>query len=147
MTNFGMEGFGEESADVFRGGETAAPLSIGALIDTFVSCKNEYEELQAQAKSVKDSMDNLEAHILTLMEEAGVSQTGTAKATVTKKVAMHGKVTDMGALLSWCVENGRQDMIQKRVSDLAFREVFEQTGSYPDGTDAFVESKITITRR
>lgn len=147
MTNFGMEGFGEEAPDVFRGGETPAPLSIGALIDSFVEEKNIYESMQADAKVQKDFMDTLEAKILTAMEEAGVSQTGTTRATVTKKTAMHGKVTDMAALLAWCVDNGRQDMIQKRVSDPAFREVFDQTGAYPDGTDAFTESKITITRR
>lgn len=122
-------------------------LPIGDLIDLFVSRKNEYEAASKAAKMLKEDMDALEYRILTAMEDAGVERTGTARATVTRKVDLHGKVTDMDAFMAWCVENHRPDMIQKRISDPAFREVFEQTGEYPPGTDGYTEAKVTITRR
>lgn len=122
-------------------------LPIGGLIDSFVARKNEYETVYAQLKAIKADMDAIEYKILTAMEDAGVDRTGTSKATVTRKVDLHGKVTDMEAFMEWCVANGRADMVQKRISDPAFREVFAQQGAYPPGTDGYMEAKVTITRR
>lgn len=133
--------------DVFQLENETALVPIGDLIDLFVSRKNEYEAASKVAKALKEDMDALEYRILMAMEEAGVERTGTTRATVTRKVDLHGKVTDMDAFMSWCVETGRTDMVQKRISDPAFREVYEQSGEYPPGTDGYMEAKVTITRR
>lgn len=122
-------------------------LSIGSLIDSYVARKNACEDLSAQLKAMEAEKDAIEYKILTAMEDAGIDRTGNSKATVTRKVDLYGKITDMAAFMGWCVANGRPDMVQKRISDPAFREVYTQQGEYPPGTDGFMKAKITITRR
>jgi len=125
----------------------ADALSIGDTVDKYVYLKNEYDDLNARVKEMKDTLDAWAKVILNKMTEAGVSATGTEKARVAKKTELYGNIQDMQAFVQFCADNGRADMIQKRVGLAAYREWVDQNASYPDGTEAYFQDSVTITRK
>lgn len=122
-------------------------LSLGDTIDQYVVLKNEIDALNKQITDKKEQLDRYSQLIISRMNDAGVDQTATASARVVKKTELQGNVKDMEALVRFCADNGRTDMIQRRISAPAFREYFEQNGMYPDGTDGYYQEKVTVTRK
>jgi len=125
----------------------ADELSIGDTIDRYVYLKNEYDDLNSRVKEMKGTLDSWSKVVLNKMTEAGVASTGTDKARVVKKTELYGNIQDMQAFVQFCADNGRADMIQKRVGLAAYREWVDQNGAYPDGTDAYFQDSVTITRK
>lgn len=55
-------------------------------------------------------------------------------------------VSDMEAFVSWCYENNRVDMIQKRVASKTCNDYIEETNEVPAGISMYSETKIGFRR-
>ena len=120
------------------------------LEDRLTNLFNLREDLRAidkQRAAVQEDFDRLEYEIIQEMGDLGLSNAGVEACTVSIKYEKYPKVDDMEAFVNWCSDNGRSDMIQKRVSKTAFDEYFSQSNEYPDGVETYDKVTLNMRRR
>jgi len=122
-------------------------MNMGEKIDQLFDLRARKKELQTKLKDLNKEIQSLEYEIIENMEDTGLDKVSTDSGTVSMKVELYPSVDDQEAFIEWCYENGRPDMIQKRVSSRAFREYFEETGEFPEGVKAYDRKKLNIRRK
>lgn len=109
--------------------------------------KDNKERLNEQLKAINTEIEQYEREIIDEMETDGVDKvsiTGVGTASVTVKD--YPQVEDMDAFVAWCYENGRSDMIQKRVSSTAYNQYVQEENLLPDGTKVYTKSTLSFRR-
>jgi hypothetical protein len=122
-------------------------LNLGAKVDELYELRVKKDELNAQLTEINKQIDALEYQILQDMETAGVDSVKSNLATATMKVKLYPQVKDMEALVAWANENGKPEILQRRVSEGVFKDFYEETGAYPDGVDAFQKTTLNFRKR
>jgi len=116
-------------------------------IEKLYNLRKEKEQLQARIKDINSEMEGIETQVLRFMEEEGMDKIATTLATVSRTVKMHASVEDITALVNWAHENGRPDIVQKRISQKVFDEVFLETGEMPEGTKTYNKETLGFRKK
>lgn len=99
--------------------------TIAELIDEFVATKNKREELQNEVKGCTEKMGRIEADIMELMSQAGISQAASDKASCTMRQAQHPVIEDWQIFYDYVAKTKQFELLHKRLSSQAFRERWE----------------------
>jgi predicted transcriptional regulator len=121
--------------------------NLGELLERLAGLKDQMDEINTTKSDLQKEIDQLEFQVISEMERNGVDKTTCNRATASLKIKMCPQIKDMDSLLRWCYENNRPDMLQKRVSDTAFKEFYEENNEYPDGIDTYEKKTINFRRR
>ena len=121
-------------------------LDFGVKIEELYDLRVRKEELTSQLSEVNKSIDSLEYGLIELLEEAGLDKARSNHGTATLKVELYPQIKDHETFVKWCVDNGKTDMLQKRVSTTSFKEYFNQNNMYPDGVDAYNKKSISFRK-
>lgn len=119
----------------------ASRAAIGKTIDKIFSLRKKKAELEAAAKDVEGQIALLDAEVLEALEAAGVEKTATKHGTVSISTSTVAQVTDWDAFLSYVYKNKYGHLLQRRVSDPAWRELVEQGKKVP-GTTGFTKKRL-----
>ena len=84
-----------------------------------------------QEKELKNVQNALEAEIAADMERQGLTQTGNDVCTVSLKTEIVPTVDDWDALHKHIVDTGQFELLQKRMSATAYRELLAMAQSVP----------------
>jgi len=111
--------------------KTPAKLTTGAIIDKLWACREEKRLLAAQLKEVEARIEETQEQLLERFDTEGmISATGTkASASVTPSVI--AKVEDWDEFWAFVIKKKYTHMLQKRVSDPAYRELLEKGVKVP----------------
>ncbi len=87
--------------------------------------------LLEQEKELKSVQNALEAEIAADMERQGLTQTGNDACTISLKTEIVPTVEDWDALHQHITDTGRFELLQKRMSATAYRELIAMEPSVP----------------
>lgn len=104
------------------------PTPLGTLIDQLALIRDKRRELAEKDKLLAAQYAEVEAEILAIMEEQGTDKVAGKKATASISKVVVANVTDWDALYAFIYKNKMGHLLQRRVSDPAFRELLEIKG-------------------
>ena len=93
--------------------------------------RQQLKKLQEQEKTLKQTQNYLEAEIAADMTKQGLTQTGNDVCTVSLKTEIVPTVDDWDALHKHIVDTGQFELLQKRMSATAYRELLAMAQSVP----------------
>lgn len=103
--------------------------TLGSLIDKLVTVRDKRRALAEQDKELVKEVEELQATILARLEAEGTDKASSKKATVSRTTVTVANVTDWDAFWSFIHKNKFNHMLQRRVSDPAYRELVEMAQS------------------
>ena len=119
----------------------AGQAAIGKTIDKIFSLRKKKAELEAAVKDIEGQIALLDTEVLEALEASGVEKTATKHGTVSISTSTVAQVTDWDAFLAYIYRNKYGHLLQRRVSDPAWRELIEQGKKVP-GTTGFTKKRL-----
>ena len=120
------------------------PVTVAAIsknIDRVFLLRKKKAELEAAMKDVEGQISDLDAEILEAMHMSGLEKTATKLGTVSVSTSTVAQVEDWDAFLTYIYKNKYGHLLQRRVSDPAWRELIEQGKKVP-GTSPFIKKRL-----
>ena len=92
-------------------------------------------------KDVEGQIADLDSEIMEAMHQSGLEKTATKMGTVSVSTSTVAQVEDWDAFLAYIYKNKYGHLLQRRVSDPAWRELVEQGKKVP-GTAGFTKKRL-----
>lgn len=124
---------------------TKAP-SLGALIDQMWSLREKKRELEAGLKDLEGQIADIESSLMEQMGQQGVDKMSGAMATVSISTNTVAQVEDWDSFLAYVYKKKYGHLLQRRVSDPAYRELLEQGVKVP-GVSPFSKQRLNLRAR
>lgn len=118
--------------------------TIGSLIDKLEAVREKKRQLAEQDKVLSAQYAELEATLLQRLDADGTQKASSKKATVSISEIV---VAEVNWELAWPLIAKNPQLVQRRASDPAFRELFEQKGEKfmaKYGMTPFVKRKLNL---
>lgn len=113
------------------------------LRDKRAELKKEYDITDSR---VKEKMDAIEVRLMSKLTEFGVDSVKTPYGTVFTQTETKYNCTDWTTFWNWMYENERMDVLEKRVSQKAMRELEDGQEGLPPAIDVHKERVIRVRR-
>lgn len=121
-------------------------MKIGELVDELCELC-ELRDKKRAAQSVVDELDKeyreKEQALLSVLEEQGIDKVSGKKATVSRRTSVVANVVDWDAFYAFIHRHKHYHLLQRRVSDPAWRELMERKPV--PGTEAFTKVTLGMT--
>ena len=105
--------------------------NLDAKMNMLNDTRQQIKKLQEQEKTLKQTQNYLEAEIAADMTKQGLTQTGNDVCTVSLKTEIVPTVDDWDALYKHIVDTGQFELLQKRMSATAYRELLAMAQAVP----------------
>lgn len=118
--------------------------TIGSLIDKLAAVREKKRQLTEQEKVLTAQYAELEATLIQRLDADGTQKASSKKATVSISEIV---VAEVNWELAWPLIAKNPQLVQRRASDPAFRELFEQKGETfmaKYGMTPFVKRKLNL---
>ena len=121
----------------------AKPRTLGALIDALDDAREVKRALAVQTKEAEATYNELAAEIIAKMdaEDTRKGEGKKAGASITEVVV--GQIDDYDTFTKYIKRTGYFHLLERRVSAVAFRELFEQKGAVP-GLVPFTKRNLNL---
>lgn len=119
------------------------PPTVGALIDQIWAAREEKRRLEAEVKTVATRIAELDAQLMERLESEGLDKASGSKATVSVSTNTVADVQDWDAFWSYIIKNKYTHLLQRRVSDPAYRELIEAGKKVP-GVQPFLKRSLNV---
>lgn len=122
------------------------PLSLGELSDRLWEERERKRALEEQMKDIERGIEALTLELLERMEAEKLDQVKGSNASVSIGTNVIAKVDDWEAFGAYIVKNKYLHLLQRRVSDPAYRELLERLpkGKSIPGVEPFVKKRLNI---
>ena len=117
--------------------------NLDELMDDLAMTREEIRALQEKEKSLRLRRNDLESEIMWKMEEQGLHQIANDVCTISKKKEIVPTVEDWDVLHQHILDTKQFELLQKRMSATAFRELL-QMGTPVPGVKATELTKINF---
>lgn len=125
-------------------------VNVDTVIAAYVKLRDKRAVLKKAYTDEDDllvqKMDKLEVFLLQNMQATGTTQLGSEHGTAYQQTLMKGNCSDWPSFWAFIAENGRFDMMEKRVSVKAIQEYYEASGVLPPGVNINPELKVIVRR-
>lgn len=111
--------------------------------DQRAELKKKYDEVD---NAVKAKMERLNTWLLEQMQSSGSTQLGCEAGTAYQQTVYKGSCGDWPSFWNWIGENGRFDMMEKRVAVKSIKEYYEESGELPPGININPELKVIVRK-
>ena len=119
------------------------PKPLGALVDDLWAEREQKRRVEETIKNIEDRITALTDELMQRLEAEGLNQVRGTAASISVGASVSGNVTDWDAFGQFILDNGYLHLLQRRISDPAFRELQEAGRTVP-GVDAFVKKRLNI---
>lgn len=128
--------------------KAAAPaaLTLGQKIDAMFDLREKKRALEAQIKELDGQYEILESELMEDMAKQGTDKMSGAKASVSITTSTVANVADWDSFLAYVYKMKYGHLLQRRVSDPAYRELLEQGKKVP-GVEPFHKSRLNLRVR
>lgn len=106
-------------------------LTMDDLLKDLNDSKQSLRELQAEEKTLKQSINELENRIILNLENQGVDRIGNDVCTVSIKKEIVPTVDDWDSVHQHIIDTGQFELLQKRMSATAYRELQQMGQEVP----------------
>lgn len=117
--------------------------TTGALIDQLWATREEKRRLEEQVKQVEGSIKEFEEQLMERLGEEGLEKATGSKASISVSYTTVADVQDWDAFWPYVAKNKYWHLVQRRVSDPAYRELLEAGKKVP-GVQPFTKSKLNL---
>jgi len=124
----------------------------GSLVETYLTIRRQREKLksefEAQDETLKADMEQIEAALLAICNEANVNGLKTEHGTVTRQVKERYFCTDWDNFRKFVENEGSIDLLERRIHQRNFKEFMsERVGDgLPPGVNALREYDIVVRK-
>ena len=122
---------------------TPTTLLKGTTVDKLVGLRNKKRDLEASVKSLEGQIEELQSQLLEEMETAGVDKFSGKLGTVSISTNVVANVEDWDALYPYIAKNKLWHLLQRRVSDPAYRELLDAGKKVP-GVQPFSKKRLNL---
>lgn len=124
---------------------TKAPTTLlkGTTVDKLVGLRNKKRDLEGSIKSLEGQIEELQSQLLEEMEAAGVDKFSGKLGTVSISTNVVANVEDWDALYPYIAKNKLWHLLQRRVSDPAYRELLDAGKKVP-GVQPFSKKRLNL---
>jgi hypothetical protein len=130
--------------------KTRAPAGktppLGALIDQMWALRDKKRALEASIKDLEGQIGDIESSLMEQMNEQGVDKMSGALATVSITTNTVAQVEDWDAFWAFIHKKKYGHLLQRRVSDPAYRELLGQGVTVP-GVSPFSKARLNLRAR
>jgi hypothetical protein len=123
--------------------KTPTTLLKGTTVDKLVGLRNKKRDLEASVKSLEGQIEELQSQLLEEMEAAGVDKFSGKLGTVSISTNVVANVEDWDALYPYIAKNKLWHLLQRRVSDPAYRELLDAGKKVP-GVQPFSKKRLNL---
>ena len=123
--------------------KTPTTLLKGTTVDKLVGLRNKKRDLEASVKSLEGQIEELQSQLLEEMESAGVDKFSGKLGTVSISTNVVANVEDWDALYPYIAKNKLWHLLQRRVSDPAYRELLDAGKKVP-GVQPFSKKRLNL---
>ena len=124
---------------------TLSTTDLGSAIDALYNLREMRLGYERKAKELKTQETEARNAILATLEASGLQKASGHVATCGVKVSTIPIVTDWDQVFTYIKDHDRFDLVQKRISVLAWRETYDNEGLIP-GTEAVEDIDISLTK-
>lgn len=121
-------------------------LTIGQKIDSMFDLREKKRALDAQVKELEGQIKTFESELMEDMAAQGVDKMSGTKATVSITTSTVANVEDWNDFLAYVYKMKYGHLLQRRVSDPAYRELLGQGKKIP-GVSPFTQERLNIRVR
>lgn len=121
-------------------------LTIGQKIDAVFDLREKKRALDAQVKELEGQIKGFESELMEDMAAQGVDKMSGTKATVSITSSTVANVEDWDSFLAFVYKMKYGHLLQRRVSDPAYRELLEQGKKIP-GVSPFSQDRLNLRVR
>lgn len=116
---------------------------IGTLIDEIFNKREDKRRLEAQVKEIEGEIAGLEEYLLERMDAEKTDKGSGKLAGASISTNVVGNVTDWDKLWTYIFKYKASHLMQRRLSDTAYRELLEHKGTVP-GVEPFSKRRVNI---
>lgn len=121
----------------------ARPKPLGAVVDLLWAEREAKREKEAEIKTIEGRIEVLETELLERLEAEGLDALKGSKASISVGSAVTAKVEDWDSFHAYIGKNKFWHLLQRRVSDPAYRELLDMGKKVP-GVQPFVKKRLNI---
>lgn len=122
---------------------TAPVPTMGALIDAIWATREEKRRLEAQVKETEAHTAELQEQLMARMEAEGTDKAQGSKASVSISSNVVANVEDWDQFWAYVIKKKYTHLLQRRVSDPAYRELLEAGQKVP-GVEPFTKRTLNV---
>ena len=121
-------------------------MNLGQKIDTLFLLREEKLKQNEIVKSIQREFDSLEEDIILNLQAEDVKAAKGNNASASVKMGFYPTVNDLEMFANWVVKNKKYEMMQRRLSSAAVKEMYDSTNKLPPGTEAHTKAKLNLRR-
>lgn len=118
--------------------------TIGAMTDQLFNLRESKRELEEKIKVIETQYAEIEETLMKRLEAEGTDKCAGKLASVSISTTTVANVLDWEAFNAWVKKTGNFHLYQRRIADAAWREVFDQKGTAPPGTQPFHKKRLNL---
>ena len=124
----------------------SAGASLGSTVDQMWALREKKRELEASVKDLEGQISDLESTIMESMAEQGLDKMSGVLASVSITTNTVAQVEDWDAFWAFIHKKKYGHLLQRRVSDPAYRELLDQGVKVP-GVSPFSKQRLNLRAR
>lgn len=118
------------------------------LAKVYVKIRDRRRELAKEDDALKEQIDTIASHLLTICKEQGASTIRTEYGTISRRTDTQYWPSDWDSFFSFVKDNNAFALLQRRVNNSNMAEFMESNpGVHPPGLNADTKYTIVITKK
>lgn len=126
-----------------RAAPTPKEPTIGEDGELLFTLRDRKRALEAEAKAIEDQAKEIEERLLQKMDATGVEKFSTSRGTLSISSSVVADVQDWDAFGAFVVKNKFLHLLQRRVSEPAYRELLDAGKKVP-GVQPFTKKRLNM---
>lgn len=123
---------------------TAKPIAAnGVAVDQLIKLREKKRDLEASVKSLEGQIEDMQSQLLEQMEASGTDKLSGKLGTASISTSVVANVEDWDALYPYIAKNKLWHLLQRRVSDPAYRELLDAGKKVP-GVQPFNKKRLNL---
>lgn len=123
---------------------TAKPIAAnGATVDQLIKLREKKRDMEASVKSLEGQIEDMQSQLLEQMEASGTDKLSGKLGTASISTSVVANVEDWDALYPYIAKNKLWHLLQRRVSDPAYRELLDAGKKVP-GVQPFSKKRLNL---
>ena len=123
--------------------KAARPQPVGFLIDQMWLARERKRVAEAEVKRIEAEIEDIDKTLRERLHAEGIDKATGTKATVSLNTTTVAAVEDWDAFWAFILKNKYTHLLQRRVSDPAYRELLEAGKKVP-GVQPFAKQSLNI---
>jgi len=121
-------------------------MTLGEKIDKLFELREKKLKAKEIVSDIQKDFDIIQIDIISHMQAEDVKAVKGIKASASISIGFYPGVEDLELFANWVVKNGKYEMMQKRVSSAAIKEMLDSTNKLPPGVKSYTEPKLNLRR-